>query len=228
MALILCIETATDICSVAIADNGHIISSMQDAVGNNHASRLHMLVAEALLKVDMPLHKLDAIAVSKGPGSYTGLRIGVSAAKGYCYAMQIPFIAINTLQSLANGYLIDNPNYKGLICPMIDARRMEVYCALYNNQLEEILPTQAKIIDENSFREELSTRSIVFIGNGAAKCKGVFESPNAVFETNYVCNSLYLSSIAQHAFEQKQFEDVAYFEPFYLKDFIGTVAKKRL
>jgi tRNA threonylcarbamoyladenosine biosynthesis protein TsaB len=230
MALILCIETATEICSVAIAKDGQTIALAEDKLGNNHASLLHILVQKALDIAGITLQNLNAIAVSKGPGSYTGLRVGVSSVKGYCYALQIPMIAINTLQSLANGYLTNNPDYKGLICPMIDARRMEVYCALFDNQLAEILPTQAKIIDEHSFQEELIKNEIVFIGNGAEKCNAKFEYSSRLsgtkFEIGYVCNASFMSSLAQEAFDKKQFEDVAYFEPFYLKDFVGTVAKK--
>jgi tRNA threonylcarbamoyladenosine biosynthesis protein TsaB len=226
MALILCIETATEICSVAIAKDGKTIALAEDKLGNNHASQLHILVQKALDIAAITLHDLNAVAVSKGPGSYTGLRVGVSSVKGYCYALQIPMIAINTLQSLANGYLTNNLDYKGLICPMIDARRMEVYCALFNNQLAEILPTQAKIIDEHSFYEELQQNEIVFIGNGAEKCNGKFETQNPKFEIGFVCNASFLSSLAQAAFDKKEFEDLAYFEPFYLKDFVGTVAKK--
>lgn len=229
MAYILCIETATEICSVAIAKNGKTIALVENNLSNSHASQLHILVAKALEQVNLHFSNLQAIAVSKGPGSYTGLRVGVSTAKGYCYALQIPLIAINTLQSLANGYMQNNQSYNGLICPMIDARRMEVYCAIFNNNLEEILPTQAKIIDENSFHEELQQNEIVFIGNGATKCKEIIsnnEQGMSNFEGNYSCNASYLSSIAQQAFDKKQFEDVAYFEPYYLKDFVGTVAKK--
>ena len=230
MALILCIETATEICSVAIAKDGKTIALAEDKLGNNHASQLHLLVQRALDIAGVTLQNLNAIAVSKGPGSYTGLRVGVSSVKGYCYALQIPMIAINTLQSLANGYLTKNPTFSGLICPMIDARRMEVYCALFDNQLAEILPTQAKIIDELSFQEELLRNEIVFIGNGAEKCNKNFGFRPAFagldFGFEILCNASFISSLAQAAFDQKEFQDVAYFEPFYLKDFVGTVAKK--
>jgi tRNA threonylcarbamoyladenosine biosynthesis protein TsaB len=227
MTHILCIETATEICSVAIAKNGETIALLEDTQGNNHASQLHILVAKVLEQSKLQLSDLQAIVISKGPGSYTGLRVGVSAAKGYCYALQIPLIAINTLQSLANGFWQNNPNYSGLVCPMIDARRMEVYGALFNQTLHEVLPTQAKIIDEQSFVEQLSQNQIAFIGNGAAKCQNTIISTNAHFENHYNrCNASYLSSLAQQAFNQQQFEDVAYFEPYYLKDFVGTVAKK--
>lgn len=226
MTHILCIETATEICSVAIAKNGETISLAEDTQGNNHASQLHILVAKALEQSNLQFSDLQAVAVSKGPGSYTGLRVGVSAAKGYCYALQIPLIAINTLQSLANGFWQKNPNYSGLVCPMIDARRMEVYCALFNQTLNEVLPTQAKIIDEESFIEQLSQNQITFIGNGAAKCQNTITSVQAKFDISVKCNASYLSHFAQEAFNQNTFEDVAYFEPYYLKDFIGTVAKK--
>lgn len=226
MTHILCIETATEICSVAIAKNGETIALVEDTQGNNHASQLHILVAKALEQSNLQMSDFQAIAISKGPGSYTGLRVGVSAAKGYCYALQIPLIAINTLQSLANGFWQDNPIYSGLVCPMIDARRMEVYCALFNQTLHEVLPTQAKIIDEQSFAEHLSQSKITYIGNGAAKCQNTIISTNAHLENHFRCNASYLSKLAQEAFNKNNFEDVAYFEPYYLKDFVGTVAKK--
>ena len=230
MAYILCVETATEICSVAIANDGKTIAIAEDKLGNNHASQLHILVQKVLDIASITLQDLNAIAVSKGPGSYTGLRVGVSSVKGYCYVLNIPLIAINTLQSLANGYLMQNPNYSGLICPMIDARRMEVYCAVFDSNLNEILPTQAKIIDEHSFANELAQNEIVFIGNGAAKCQSKFEYSSRLsgtkFEIGYVCNASFISSLAQAAFDKNEFEDVAYFEPYYLKDFVGTVAKK--
>ncbi len=230
MAYILCIETATEICSVAIAFNGETIAIENDYSGNSHASQLHLIVARVLQKAGITFKELSAVAISKGPGSYTGLRVGVSAAKGYCYVLNIPLIAINTLQSLANGYLMQNPNYSGLICPMIDARRMEVYCAVFDSNLNEILPTQAKIIDELSFANELAQNEIVFIGNGAEKCNGKFEYlsrfSGTKFEIGYVCNASFISTLAQAAFDKNEFEDLAYFEPFYLKDFVGTIAKK--
>ncbi|MFA9214022.1 MAG: tRNA (adenosine(37)-N6)-threonylcarbamoyltransferase complex dimerization subunit type 1 TsaB [Candidatus Methylacidiphilales bacterium] len=226
MTHILCIETATEICSVAIAKDGETIALVEDTLGNNHANQLHILVAKALIDASLLFTDLNAVAVSKGPGSYTGLRVGVSTAKGYCYALQIPLIAINTLQSLANGFWQNNPSYTGLVCPMIDARRMEVYCALFNQSLHEVLPTQAKIIDEQSFVEELSLNQITFIGNGAAKCENTIHFPNAHFKNEIRCNASNLSELANQAFNQQQFEDVAYFEPYYLKDFVGTVAKK--
>lgn len=226
MAYILCIETATEICSVALINNDKIIAFEHDLTGNSHASKLHLIVENVLQKANISFNDLNAVAISKGPGSYTGLRVGVSAAKGYCYVLKIPLLSINSLLSLANGYLMQNPNYSGLICPMIDARRMEVYCAVFDSNLNEILPTQAKIIDEHSFANELAQNEIIFIGNGAEKCNGKFETQNPKFEIGYVCNATYLSSLAHKAFEQKQFEDVAYFEPYYLKDFVGTVAKK--
>ncbi len=226
MTHILCIETATEICSVAIAKNGETIALVEDTQGNSHASQLHILVAKALEQSNLQFSDLQAVAVGKGPGSYTGLRVGVSAAKGYCYALQIPLIAINTLQSLANGFWQNNPAYSGLVCPMIDARRMEVYCALFNQTLHEVLPTQAKIIDEESFIEQLSQNQITFIGNGAAKCQNTITSVQAKFDISVRCNASNLSKLAQEAFTKNTLEDLAYFEPYYLKDFIGTVAKK--
>jgi tRNA threonylcarbamoyladenosine biosynthesis protein TsaB len=204
MAIILCIETATEICSVSIAQDGKTISLEEDFSGNSHASQLHILVQKALEKVSLTFNQLDAIAISKGPGSYTGLRVGVSAAKGYCYALQIPLIAINTLQSIANGFILNEQKQNVLLCPMIDARRMEVYCAIYDSKLNEVLPTQAKIIDSTSFDLELNNTEIIFIGNGAQKCKSVLNNKNINFEYTYLCSASYLSSIAQQYFNQKQ------------------------
>lgn len=228
MSFILCIETATEICSVALVSETKVLSLCEDHYGNAHASRLTLLIDEVVKKAGISLRQLDAIAVSKGPGSYTGLRVGVSTAKGLCYTLEKPLIAINTLQSLTNHFLKNQPSairHLQLI-PMLDARRMEVYCAVYDENLNELKPTEAKIIDEQSFAEELNNGMVYFFGNGASKCKSVIKHPNAVFVDHINSSASGLQELVVKAFEEKQFEDVAYMEPFYLKDFVATTPKK--
>lgn len=228
MAYILCLETATEVCSIALLKNDVVIALEENHEGNSHASQITLLIEAVMTKANIELNQLDAIAVSKGPGSYTGLRVGVSTAKGLCYALNIPLIAINTLHSLAQS-LSSTINYQPptLLCPMLDARRMEVYCLLLDEQLNEVEKTQAKIIDENSFAAALSTYKIYFFGNGSSKCKTIITHSNAIFINDIKCSAKRMNTLVYEAFKQKQFEDVAYFEPFYLKDFVGTVAKKK-
>lgn len=231
MCFILCIETATEICSVAVVSENGVLSLCENHEGNAHASKLTLLIDESVKKAGISLKQLDAIAVSKGPGSYTGLRVGVSTAKGLCYSLEKPLIAINTLQSLAEVFLTTNGKQRtanGKLIPMIDARRMEVYCAVYDEYLNEVKSTEASIIDERSFENELSRGEVYFFGNGSAKCKAVLTHPNAVFVDHIECSAAGMQNLAVKAFEQKQFEDVAYFEPFYLKDFVGTVPKPKI
>jgi tRNA threonylcarbamoyladenosine biosynthesis protein TsaB len=231
MSFILCIETATEICSVALVSETKILSLRENHDGNAHASRLTLLIDEAVKEAGISLPQLDAIAVSKGPGSYTGLRVGVSTAKGMCYALEKPLIAVNTLQSLTNHFL-ENPkseiqNPKSFI-PMLDARRMEVYCAVYDKKLNEISSTEAKVIDEQSFAGELNAGTVYFFGNGAAKCKSMITHPNAMFVDHINCSAAGMHQLVVKALEEKQFEDVAYMEPFYLKDFVGTTPKPKI
>jgi tRNA threonylcarbamoyladenosine biosynthesis protein TsaB len=261
MFYILCIETATEICSVAVITPTKILALIENHEGNVHASQLTILIDKAVKKAGVTLQQLDAIAVSKGPGSYTGLRVGVSTAKGLCYALDKPLIGIPTLQTLRamvagegrqsavgsrqfiahdikQTNLIEDSADRGLrtvdfpkeslFIPMLDARRMEVYCAGYDIDGEEILKTEAKIIDESSFAEELNSGPVYFMGNGAAKCKTVISHPNVFFIDDVHCSAKGMFKLAAAAFEQKQFEDVAYFEPFYLKDFVATTPKKRV
>lgn len=191
---------------------------------------LTTLISDVCALCNIALNQLDAIAVSKGPGSYTGLRVGVSTAKGLCYTLGLPLIAINTLESLAFHFVEvqkDLPNHF-LVAPMIDARRMEVYTAVFNENLEDVIPTQARIIDGQSFAEELNTAPVYFIGNGAAKCEGVILHPNARFVRGIVCSASGMRKSALKAFRSSAFEDVAYFEPFYLKDFVGTTPRKKI
>jgi tRNA threonylcarbamoyladenosine biosynthesis protein TsaB len=227
MYFILCIETATEICSVAVVTQNRIVALVENNEGNKHASMLTSLIEEALQKAGITLNQLDAIAVSKGPGSYTGLRVGVSTAKGLCYALEKPLIGISTLQSLAAVGMKKMDTPTGLLLPMLNARRMEVYCAGYNVAGNEILATEAKIIDEFSFAAELKNGPVYFMGNGSAKCKTILSHPHAFFIEGIHCSATGMADYVCAAFEQQQFEDVAYFEPFYLKDFVPTTPKKK-
>lgn len=227
MAKILQIETATAVCSVALSVDGKTVSVKEESGQNLHASKLTLFIDEVLKSAGVNYNELDAIAVSKGPGSYTGLRIGVSTAKGLCYALDKPLIAIETLKMMAAGFQSENPDYTGLICSMIDARRMEVYTSVFDSNLNVLLPTEAKIIDETSFADLLATQQITFLGDGAAKCAAVLTHENASFNTANFNAATYMSALAETAFQQKNFEDVAYFEPFYLKDFVVTQSKKQ-
>ncbi|QIL42477.1 tRNA (adenosine(37)-N6)-threonylcarbamoyltransferase complex dimerization subunit type 1 TsaB [Pedobacter sp. HDW13] len=227
MAKILQIETATAVCSVALSVNGKTVSVKEEIGQNLHASKLTLFIDEVLRTAGVNYSELDAIAVSKGPGSYTGLRIGVSTAKGLCYALDKPLIAIETLKMMAAGFQSENPEYKGLICSMIDARRMEVYTSVFDITLDVLLPTEAKIIDETSFSDLLSINKVTFLGDGAAKCAAVLTHENAYFDAANFNAATYMSALAETAFQQRNFEDVAYFEPFYLKDFVVTQSKKQ-
>lgn len=226
MALILLLETATLSCSVALAEDGGTIAAKELDERNAHAGHITLFVREVLEQSGRTMSELDAVAVSMGPGSYTGLRIGTSTAKGLCYALEIPLIAVNTLQSMA-GNMVFSGKYPGyLYCPMIDARRMEVYTAVYNENLLEVLPVQARIIDNNSFRELLDNNRIIFFGDGALKCADVLKHPNAIIISDFINSARDLSKLAFRKYKSTDFEDVAYFEPFYLKDFLSAAKPK--
>jgi tRNA threonylcarbamoyladenosine biosynthesis protein TsaB len=216
MAFILNIETATKNCSVSLAKDGKTISCQELATEQfSHAEKLHVFIAELLHENNIKYSQLDAVAVSQGPGSYTGLRIGVSSAKGLCYALNIPLIAIDTLQLLAQQITIES----GLILPMIDARRREVFSAIYDSNYQQIRTTQAEIINENSYVEIKEILHLV--GDGAAKFKDTLIDPKFVFHDNVVYPSAQeMSSLSFEKFQNSEFVDVAYFEPFYLKDFL--------
>ncbi|WP_396195272.1 tRNA (adenosine(37)-N6)-threonylcarbamoyltransferase complex dimerization subunit type 1 TsaB [Flavobacterium sp.] len=216
MNYILNIETATKNCSVSLAGNGETILCKEIAEqGYSHAEKLHVFIEEILKESQLNLKALKAVAVSKGPGSYTGLRIGVSTAKGLCYALGIPLISIDTLAVLANGVKHND----GLIVPMIDARRMEVYSAVFNQNRQKIKAVQAEILTENSYSD--TTDTVYFVGDCQEKCQTVLTQPNFVFLTDNVYPSAKeMSGLSYAKFEQNDFEDVAYFEPFYLKDFM--------
>ena len=219
---ILNIETSTRNCSVSIANNGQTIFCKElSAAGFSHAEKLHVFIETILLESNIKMQDLAAVAVSKGPGSYTGLRIGVSAAKGLCYASDIPLISIDTLQVLASQIKIEN----GYIVPMIDARRMEVYSAIFDVNQNKIREVQAQILDEKSFSE--ITENIYFVGDCNEKAKTVLNRENFVFLDNNIYPSANeMSKLSFKKFNKNDFEDVAYFEPYYLKDFLITVSKK--
>jgi tRNA threonylcarbamoyladenosine biosynthesis protein TsaB len=227
MPLILQIETATPVCSAALSENGKTIAVKELHANNIHAGSLTLFIQEVMISTGCVYGDLDAVAVSKGPGSYTGLRIGVSTAKGLCFALDKPLIAIGTLGMMAKGFLGANPSYDGLICPMIDARRMEVFTALFDSSLKAVEDVSAKIIDEESFLDKLEQGLITFIGDGAEKCKGAIGHPNALFSPANFNSAANMSELSFEAFAKTNFEDLAYFEPFYLKDFVFTTPKAK-
>ena len=215
--MILCIETATTNCSVALGKGGKLIALKEDYSNNySHAERLHIFIEEILRENKMNKEDLRAIAVSKGPGSYTGLRIGVSAAKGLCFALDVPLISVPTLESLA---LQVNQEKEGFIIPLLDARRMEVYTAGYNSSYRKVFDTRAEILTPDSFLEYLENASVTFIGSGVEKFRKICEQPNASFIEGKLPSAAQMVSLADEKFQKKKFEDVAYFEPYYLKDF---------
>ena len=228
MAFILSLETATTMCSVALGKDGKVIAFKERNEGFTHSENLTLFIQEVLADAKVELKQLDAIAVSKGPGSYTGLRIGVSTAKGLCYGLERPLISISTLYSMFNEMKRQTTNDKPqtLFCPMLDARRMEVYCAVYDMQGNVVKEISADIINENSFAELLNENKIIFFGDGAAKCKEAMSyHDHAIFVDNIFPSAKAMVTLAEEKFSKKDFEDVAYFEPFYLKDFVGTTKK---
>jgi tRNA threonylcarbamoyladenosine biosynthesis protein TsaB len=235
MALILNIETSTEVCSVSLAENGQLLFKKESIDGMNHSRLLTVFIEEIFAENNIQINTIDAVAVSKGPGSYTGLRIGVSVAKGLCYGLNIPLISINSLeilgifasQNLAK-YDLSNDGNTLLFCPMIDARRMEVYTALYNSSGEEIKPVSAEIVDENFLSEKFENHKILFLGNGAQKCKDLIKHKNALFEGPMKTSAQFMQVISEEKFNKKEFENVAYFEPFYLKNFVATIPKNKI
>lgn len=233
MALILNIETSTDICSVCISDNDNILNYKEIKDEKSHASKLGLFIEELFKDLGIQAKKLDAVAVSRGPGSYTGLRIGVSTAKGIAYAIEKPLISIDSFKALSRKVIKElekqNENLsKTLFCPMIDAKRMEVYTSLFDNNLENIEKISAKNIDTDSFQKYLETRKIYFFGNGAEKCKPILNSRNAFFIDNINPSSLNMVIDSYERYMTRKFEDIAYFEPYYLKDFVATISKKKI
>ncbi|CAH0994456.1 tRNA threonylcarbamoyladenosine biosynthesis protein TsaB [Emticicia aquatica] len=228
MPIILSIETSTKGCSAAIHQDGKLLSISELSHEKSSSGMLTTLINHVVKVASLTFQNLDAIAVAKGPGSYTGLRIGVSTAKGLCFTLEKPLIAVNTLESMALGLSHFDSSY--LLCPMLDARRMEVYCAVYQSvTLNEVEPTQAKIIDETSFSDLLQNNKIIFFGDGAEKCKATLGvNPNVIFlNGNQYPSAKYVGILATKAFGMNQFENVADFEPYYLKEFMTTTPKKK-
>ena len=219
--ILLMLETSTECCSAAIARGTEKIVEVRTETSKQHASQLAPFIQELLKKEGLKVSDCDAVAVSEGPGSYTGLRVGVSTAKGLCFGSGKPLISVGTLRILA----MQGRGKADIIVPMIDARRMEVYSAVFDSQGNEIRATEATILDENSFADLLKEHTVLFIGDGAAKFSTVCKSPNASFEQCFPLASA-MAEPAIEAYNKKEFKDVAYFEPFYLKEFVAGISRK--
>ena len=224
------IVTSTNVCSVAVSQDGACIFDKEDHSGPNHAERLGAFVDEALSFIDNHAIPLDAVAVSCGPGSYTGLRIGVSMAKGICYGRDVKLLAVPTLELLCVPVLLREmvTDDDALLCPMLDARRMEVYAQLFTRSLREVRPIQADVVDADTYREYLDKHPVYFFGNGAMKCKEVIDHPNAHFIEGIEALAKNMLPLAERRMAREEFEDVAYFVPFYLKDFVAKQPRKLL
>jgi len=223
LSIILNIETATKNCSVSISDKGNLLAISEINEGKfSHAEKLHTFILEVLKDSGTAMKQLDAIAISKGPGSYTGLRIGVSAAKGLSYALDKPLISISTLDSMARQVSLEKGD---LVVPMLDARRMEVYSAIFDHEYQQTRETKAEIIDENSFQDLLKSGIVYFAGDGAEKCSNLIKHENARFLTDIYPSAREMAMMSEQKYTASEFEDVAYFEPFYLKDFVAGKPK---
>ena len=226
LALILNIETATKNCSVSLTYEEEVLSLRELNDGNySHSENLHVFIEEVLKSGGKSIKEIEAISVSKGPGSFTGLRIGVSAAKGLSYTLDIPLISVSTLTSLAYTIKVKDGE---VIIPLLDARRMEVYSAIYDQDYDQIRKIKAEIIDQNSFEDFLNKGIVHFLGDGADKCKDILNHQNAIFHDDCFPSAKEMAKISFQKFKKNDFEDVAYFEPFYLKDFLITKSKKKL
>nr|WP_321406004.1 tRNA (adenosine(37)-N6)-threonylcarbamoyltransferase complex dimerization subunit type 1 TsaB [uncultured Carboxylicivirga sp.] len=232
MARILSIETSTGVCSVSYSIDGNVVASKELFEANSHAAHLTVLIEQLFEENQLSAGKdLDAVAVSSGPGSYTGLRIGVSTAKGICYASDLPLIAIDSMHIMT--FPIVNQDWQKsdlpyLFCPLMDARRMEVYTAIFDSAMNLKEEISAKIVDEETFTSLLSENKVVFFGNGSDKCKDVIKHENAIFVDDINPLAKNLAPMAEKYFQENKFVDVAYFEPFYLKDFVATTPKKKI
>lgn len=227
MALILILETATPYCSVALSSNGKIVNAIDSPGKNDHAALLASYIRDIFLGTPFTLKDLDAVAVSKGPGSYTGLRIGVSSAKGLCFSLEKPLIGINTLEGMAFGMIFNiirdrTLDSRTLFCPMIDARRMEVYCSVFDHRMHPVLDTRAEIIDENSFSSLLTKNDMIFFGDGAEKTGEVLSHHrNVNIIRNFHPSASHFCIIAEQQYRAGKFEEITYFEPYYLKQFVA-------
>lgn len=230
MATILNIETSTEVCSVALTSEGQVLEHHENYEGQTHATLLSAYVKDALEYAHSRELKIDAVAVSIGPGSYTGLRIGLSEAKGLAFGMEVPLIGVNTLQLLVVSTMFSNffDEDDIVFVPMIDARRMEVYTAAYNIALEAVIEPQAMILDENSFAELLSNHKVVFMGNGSTKARDVIKHENAIFIDGIKPVAVDMLALSEMAYRKSQFIDVAYSTPLYLKEFQATTPKKKV
>ena len=229
MACILHIDTSTDVCSVAVSEDSHVIFDQEDHSGPNHAERLGTMVDEALSFTDSHAIPFDAVAVSGGPGSYTGLRIGVSMAKGVCYGRSLKLLSVPTLELLCVPVLLRELVEEGaLLCPMLDARRMEVYAGLYDRALRPVREVRADVVDADTYRQWLDRQPVYFFGNGAGKCMEAIAHPNARYIDGIELLAKWMQPIAERRLMQGQTEDVAYYVPFYLKDFVAKMPKKLL
>ena len=234
MALILSLETGTEICSVGLARHGELLSLRESTDGRNHARLLGVYIQELLEEMEIDPDELDAVAVGMGPGSYTGLRVGVSMAKGLCYGLDIPLIAVNSLQALAqvaiedvDAGILDIDSLEGcVLCPMIDARRMEVYTQRFDSALNPLSEIEAVILDEQTFHDILPEKQVVVFGDGASKVKAVITDKNLI-EIPVLPSARGMAALAEKAFQEKHFADTAYFEPYYLKDFVVIPSKKK-
>jgi tRNA threonylcarbamoyladenosine biosynthesis protein TsaB len=228
MALLLCIESAAEVCSVALAHDGTVLACEESSRERDHAKLLAPFISKIFSQANIRPQELDAVAVSRGPGSYTSLRIGVSTAKGLCYGAGKPLIAVGSLQALAARALqLHAVQPDDLLCPLLDARRMEVYTALYDAACVPQTEVRAEVITEGSFSDVLKKRRVLFFGSGAEKCREVLKNDNALF-IDVQASARGMAELAEQKFRQKQLEDVAYFEPFYLKDFVAIKSTKKL
>ncbi len=232
MTFILNVETSTTVCSVSVSGDGKVLSLKEIMDAKSHASQLTPFISEVLTEAGLKPQQLNAIAVSKGPGSYTGLRIGVSTAKGIAYALNVPLISVDTLFSMASGFINQYPQVTKeknlLFCPMIDARRMEVYSAVYNSRLKEIREIKAEIIHPDSFINLFRENQIHFFGDGAMKCKQMIHNESAFFHEGFHPSAKHMAGIAYERFKSGKTENLAYFEPFYLKDFVTTIPSPKM
>lgn len=230
MANILNIETSTEVCSVALTSDGMVLEHREDYEGRNHALLLSGFIEEMMQYATPRGIKIDAVAVSIGPGSYTGLRIGVSMAKGICYALNIPLLSVSTLELMCVPVLLHHEEIEdnALLCPMIDARRMEVYAAIYDRSLKALRPIQADVVDGDTYRQWLDERPVYFFGNGAAKCIDTIAHPNARLIEGIEPLAKWMMPLAERKMFNGTFEDVAYYVPYYLKDFVAKLPKNEL